>query len=315
MFTSVAFYAEDKLRVQMKIRTFLLLSCLSSLSRSRSWFSPEPEEESGLLSYWTNWTEAEPESDWDRNIHRLEEFWDNVYSRVRGFDYSKLHQAITEELNENLPTVTELGEQVKNSMKAGGETLTNEWRKKYNQSANLLKEIKTNIKLSKLFDKKELTKQIDDYSKLHQTITDELNVTVTELGVKVTNLMKTGGETLTNEWRKKYNQTANLLTEIKTNIKLSKLIDKKELAKQIDDFLTAWGEFSVYELVQRSYRELSQDDNKTNNISVTDLVMSVKSSLSHSGVSSYLMVEEYLEGLQRSPPVCTDKVLTCPDGV
>ena len=64
---------------------------------------------------------------------------------------------------------------MRNSVKAGGESLSTEWRKKFNQTANLLKEIKTNLKLSKLFDNAELTKQILDYSKLHQNITHELN--------------------------------------------------------------------------------------------------------------------------------------------
>ena len=120
---------------------------------------------------------------------------------------------------------------------------------------------------------------------------------------------------MSREWRKRYNETTDLLTEIKTNIELSKLFDKKELTKQIDDFLSAWEEFSVYEAVQRSYRELSLDQNQTTNISLTNLLMSVKSSLSDSSASSYSMVSEYLASLESTPPVCGDQVLTCPDGV
>ena len=310
------------MRVDMNILTLLSLSSLVSISSSKPWFATDSE--SGLYSYWFNWTEADTDrstsyqADWDIDFQRLEDLWEIVYDGVRGFDYGTLHQAISEELNETLSTVAQLGETVRNSVNAGGESLSTEWRKKFNQTANLLKEIKTNLKLSKLFDNAELTKQILDYSKLHQNITDELNenlATVTELGEKITNLMKAGGETLSREWRKRYNETTDLLTEIKTNIELSKLFDKKELTKQIDDFLSAWEEFSVYEAVQRSYRELSLDQNQTTNISLTDLLMSVKSSLSDSSASSYSMVSEYLASLESTPPVCGDQVLTCPDGV
>ena len=243
------FPTEDNMRGSVFFCVSFLLSC----SYSKSFFSSAGEDKTAPVggssaSVWSSWLVwpsqqadgSKEESHWDRYLQSVEDLWADLYNRVQSYDYSNLSGAIRQELTESLATVSQLGDNIRTSLLAGGETLSTQWREKYSQAADLL-------------------------------------------------------------------------THIKTNLQLSNLLDKKELNKKIDQFLSSWQEFSISELVQKSYRDLTKGP--TSNITVKELLLSVKSSISDSGVSSYAMVEEYLRNLQTREPVCSMKVLTCPDGM
>ena len=157
-----------------------------------------------------------------------------------------------------------------------------------------------------------------DYGKLSQTLRDEFDenlAMISELREKIRSSMSMSMST---EWREKYNQAVKALTEMKRNLKLSELINKKQLDNKIEELLTSWEEFSIYDFIGRSYRDFIQGQNATwvsySNNTVGDFLGSVKSSISDSSFS-YEMVEDYLRSLHRRDPVCSMKDLTCPDGV
>merc|ERR1719397_14521 len=236
-----------------------VLLAISSICYSKSFFnlledeakSPEVSgSDSSLLSYWMDWsgnngsenTTQQQQSYWDKYFQSLEDLWDNIYSEIKSYDYKNFSQTIRDEFAENLATIADLREKIRNSM--------------------------------------------------------SLSMSI--------------------EWKEKYNQAAKALTEMKSNLKLSKLVDKKKLNEKIDELLTSWEEFSVYDLIQRSYKDFIQGKkagwNMTSNATVGEFLGSVKSSISNSGLS-YVKVEEYLMSLHRRDPVCSTKDLACPDGV
>ena len=227
---------------------FCLLACASS----KSFFSTEEEdlEDSGRVgpgSYWTYFGYeseeiTEYQSEWERYRASLEGLW----KKINSLDYSKLSQTIREEVRDKLSLVSGLTQRIRESLEERGENVTNELKEKYAEAVRALKDMKSNLKLSSLFDKKELNESL---SSLQAT----------------------------------------------------------------------WEELSIFEQIKSRYRNFSQSQaeywSSSNNVTVGQFLASVKTSIADTGAESYQKVENYLHSLHRRDPVCTRKILTCPDGV
>ena len=76
---------------------------------------------------------------------------------------------------------------------------------------------------------------------------------------------------------------------------------------------------AIFEQIQSHYRNFTQSQadywSSSSNVTVSEFLASVKSSIADTGVESYEKVENYLQSLHRRDPVCAKKILTCPDGV
>ena len=233
----------------MRVQIFF---CLLACSHSKSFFSTGEEdlEESGRVlpgSYWTylgyeSENIAAPQSYWERYRTSLESLW----NKINSLDYSNLSQTIREEVREKFALVSGLTEKMRMSLGERGENVTKELKERYLQAVQALKEMKSNLKFSQLFDKKELNESL---SSLQAT----------------------------------------------------------------------WEQLAIFEEIQSRYRNFSQSQSEywssDSNVTVSEFLISVKSSIAETGAESYQKVENYLQTLHRRDPVCSQKILTCPDGV
>ena len=170
----------------------------------------------------------------------------------------------------------------------------------------------------------ELWKKINslDYNKLSQTIREEVRdklSLVSGLTQRIRESLEERGENVTNELKEKYAEAVRALKDMKSNLKLSSLFDKKELNESLSSLQATWEELSIFEQIKSRYRNFSQSQaeywSSSNNVTVGQFLASVKTSIADTGAESYQKVENYLHSLHRRDPVCTRKILTCPDGV
>ena len=140
--------------------------CLLALSHSKSFFSTGEEdlEESGRVGQGSYWAYlgyesekiTEYQSEWERYRTSLEELW----KKINSLDYSKLSQTIREEVRDKLSLVSGLTQNIRKSLEERGENVTNELKEKYFEAVRALREMRSNLKFSSLFDKRELNESL-----------------------------------------------------------------------------------------------------------------------------------------------------------
>jgi len=107
-------------------------------------------------------------------------------------------------------------------------------------------------------------------------------------------------------WYEKYSNALTRLEEIKNVVDNSLSKEITRITNNLSELRKSWEKFSLYNILQEQYRRLSW------NTSITAELSSWKSSLPT--VSSYEdLVRKYLPNIRTIEPVCTTKVLTCPD--
>ena len=130
---------------------------------------------------------------------------------------------------------------------------------------------------------------------------------------------------LSYDWFDKYSEALDNLNEVKNVIDNSFMHEMNKISSTLTDLRKSWEKFSFYNIWQEQFKILA-DFNLPWNTSLLDLdlleydltdgtiLSDLKSSLPK--LSSYQdMIKEYLPTLKTSEPVCTTKVLTCPDNV
>jgi len=128
---------------------------------------------------------------------------------------------------------------------------------------------------------------------------------------------------LSYDWFDKYSEALDNLNEVKNVIDNSFMHEMNKISSTLTDLRKSWEKFSFYNIWQEQFKILA-DFNLPWNTSLLDLdlleydltdgtiLSDLKSSLPK--LSSYQdMIKEYLPTLKTSEPVCTTKVLTCPD--
>ena len=225
--------------------------CLLAFSHSKSFFSTD-DEDSGRVapgSYWTylgyeSENVIESQSYWERYTASLKGLWEKINSL--DYNLSQVSQSVREEVREKLALVSSLTQRMRKSLGERGEKVTNELKEKYVQAVRALEDMKSNLKFSRLFD-------------------------------------------------------------------------KKELSQSLSSLQASWEQLAIFQQIQSGYRNFSQSQteywNSSSQVTVAEFLSSVKSSIADTGAESYQRVENYLQSLHRRDPVCARKTLTCPDGV
>ena len=158
-----------------------------------------------------------------------------------------------------------------------------------------------------------------DYNQLSQTIREEVREKFALVSGLTQKMRVTLGENVTNELKEKYFEAVQALKDLKSNLKFSRLFDKKELNESLNSLQATWEQLSIFDQIQSRYRNFTRSQTEywssSSDVTVSDFLASVKSSIADTGVESYEKVENYLHSLHRRDPVCSQKILTCPDGV
>ena len=161
-----------------------------------------------------------------------------------------------------------------------------------------------------------------DYNQLSLTVREEVReklALVSSLTQKMRKSLGESGEKVTKELKEKYFEAVQALKDLKSNLKFSRLFDKKELNESLSSLQETWQQLAIFEQIQSHYRNFTQSQadywSSSSNVTVSEFLASVKSSIADTGVESYEKVENYLQSLHRRDPVCAEKILTCPDGV
>merc|ERR1712183_80652 len=233
----------------MRVQLYL---CLLASAYSKSFFTTEDEdlEDSGRVATGSYWTYLGYESE---EIKESQSYWETyraslegLWAKINSFDYNQLSQTVREEVREKFALVSGLTQKMRKSLGERGENVTNELKEKYFEAVQALKDLKSNLKLSRLFD-------------------------------------------------------------------------KQELSESLNSLQATWEQLAIFEQIQRGYRNFTQGQSEywgsSSNVTVSDFLTSVKSSIADTGLESYEKVENYLQSLHRRDSVCSQKILTCPDGV
>ena len=152
----------------------------------------------------------------------------------------------------------------------------------YNASLHQLKELK------QLFENKFETNVITRFHSTSQTLAEGKEVFMSY------------------DWYEKYSDALKRLEKVKNLVDNTLSKEITEIASKLSELRKSWEKFSLYNILQEQYKRLSW------NSSLTSELSSWKSSLPT--VTSYEdLVTKYLPNMRTSEPVCTSKVLTCPD--
>ena len=184
-----------------------------------------------------------------------------------------------------------------------------EWLKIYKEMIKDLSKFEKILKDSKLPAdiRSSYNASLHQLKELKQTLEHEFETNVITRFHNTAQTLAEGKELfMSYNWYEKYSNALTRLEKIKNVVDNSLSKEITRITNNLSELRKSWEKFSLYNILQEQYRRLSW------NTSITAELSSWKSSLPT--VSSYEdLVRKYLPNIRTIEPVCTTKVLTCPD--
>ena len=204
--------------------------------------------------------------------------------------------------------------------------LSNEWVNKYKEMISELSKMNTLLKdvsLSKnLLNKYNSSMQhlIDIQNRLEDAIDSEV---MEKYNFTVDSINQGKEIFLSYNWFEKYSEALDTLNEIKTSVDNSFNYELNKVTSGLSGLKSSWERFSFYKFWQEQYKDMANINFAWNNTWIEndwfgtnntngEFLANLKSAFPK--VASYQdLVKQYLPSMEKTEPVCTSKVLTCPD--
>jgi len=191
--------------------------------------------------------------------------------------------------------------------------ISSEWMTIYKEMMEELSKIEKVVKESKISEDliSKYNQSLHQLEELKVILEEEFESNIIERFHSTAQTLAEGKNFLLSyNWYEKYSNALANLEEIKTLIDTSLSKEIGAITNKLSGLKKSWEQFSVYNILQEQYKKLTDDSWFSSKNG--SLLTSWKSALPK--VSSYQdIITKYLPNMNTVKPVCTSKILTCPD--